>query len=157
MAQFVIALLNILMEPIQLLDKVSSYGLLENHKTANWSLRQGNEEVKKKHKHLHFSFSPWRKFVFKPKYWANLFKYIYIFFILSFTSSSPWRKDQFAFLWFSTSYYCTDAGILRDTVPLNSLSPWPCWYFMSQSPNQIMVPESDNQERIMEQRGKHSV
>ena len=36
------------MEPIQLLDKVSSYGLLENHKTANWSLRQGNEEVKKK-------------------------------------------------------------------------------------------------------------
>ena len=35
---------------------------------------------------------------------------LYIFcFILSFTSSSPCRKDQFAALWFSASeYYCTD-------------------------------------------------
>ena len=41
--------------------------------------------------------------MFKPKYWAIiLFKYIYICFILLFTSSSPCRKDQFAVLYFST-------------------------------------------------------
>ena len=55
---FVIALLNILIEPIQLPDKVSSYGLLENHKTANWSLRRGDEEVKKETNIFIFLLAP---------------------------------------------------------------------------------------------------
>ena len=158
MEQFVIALLNILMEPIQLPHKVSSYGLLENHKTANWSLRQGDEEVKKETNIVIFLLAP-EESLCSNRNIGQICLNIYFFcFILWFTSSSPWRKDQFAFLWFSTSYYCTDAGLqLRDTVPLNSLSLWPCWYFMLQSPKQIMAPGSDNQERIMKQRGKHSV
>ena len=54
--------------------------------------------------YLHFSFSPWR-FVFEPKYWANLFKIFIFCFILLFTSSSPCQKDQFAVSYFSTSCY----------------------------------------------------
>ena len=46
------------MEPIQLPHNVSSYGLLENHKTANWSLRQGDEEVKKETNIVIFLLAP---------------------------------------------------------------------------------------------------
>ena len=53
----------------------------------------------------------------KPKYWANLFKYIYFCFILLFTSSSPYHKDQFAVLWFSTSYYCIDPSLRSKRFP----------------------------------------
>ena len=53
----------------------------------------------------------------KPKYWANLFKYIFFCFILLFTSSSPYRKDQFAVLWFSTSYYCIDPSLRSKRFP----------------------------------------
>ena len=56
----------------------------EKYETANWSLRQGDEEVNKRIK-------------------ENLFKYIFFSFILLFTSSSPCRKDQFAVSYFSTS------------------------------------------------------
>ena len=38
--------------------------------------------------YLHRSFSPWRRSVFKPKYWANLFKYIFCCFIILFPFSS---------------------------------------------------------------------
>ena len=133
------------MEPIQLLDKVSSYGLLENHKMANWSERQADEEVKKE-TNIFISFLAPEESLFSNRNIEQICLNIYIFcFILWFTSSSPWHKDQFAVLWFSTSYYCTDAGLqLRDTAPLNSLSLWPCWYSMLQSPTPIMAPESDN-------------
>ena len=51
-----------------------------------------------------FSFSPWRKFVFKPKYWAICLNiYIFVLFFCFNTSSSPCRKDQFAVSYFSTS------------------------------------------------------
>ena len=30
--------------------------------------------------YLNLSFGPWRRFVFKLKYWANLFKYIFLFY-----------------------------------------------------------------------------
>ena len=30
--------------------------------------------------YLNLSFGPWRRFVFKPKYWANLLKYIFLFY-----------------------------------------------------------------------------
>ena len=80
MAQFVIALLNILMEPIQLLDKVSSYGLLENHKTANWSLRQGNEEVKKKTNILIFLLAP-EESLFSNRNIGQICLNIYIYFL----------------------------------------------------------------------------
>ena len=56
---------------------------------------------------FHFSFSPWRRFVFKLKYWAiwlNIYIYIFFCFILLFTSSSPCRNDQFAVSDFSTSW-----------------------------------------------------
>ena len=56
----------------------------EKYETANWSLRQGDEEVNKRIK-------------------ENLFKYIFFSFILLFTSSSPCRKDQSAVSYFSTS------------------------------------------------------
>ena len=61
---------------------------------------------------------------------------MYFCFILLFTSSSPCRKDQFAVLCFSTSYYSTDPGLqLGDPAPLNDLqglSLWICWYIISQ-------------------------
>ena len=53
----------------------------------------------------------------KPKYWANLFKYIFFCFVLLFTSSSPYRKDQFAVLWFPTSYYCIDPSLRSKRFP----------------------------------------
>ena len=74
-----------------------------------------------------FSFSPWRRFAFKPKYWANLFKYIFFCFVLLFTSSSPCCKDQFAVLWFSTSYYCIDPS-LRSKYKIKWVWSRGCWY-----------------------------
>ena len=55
---------------------------------------------------LSFFFWPLKKFRFQSEILGNLFKYILIFlfhYILSFTSSSPCRKDQFAVSYFSTS------------------------------------------------------
>ena len=54
------------------------------------------------------------------KFAKNLFKiYRYFCFIFLFTSSSPCRKEQFAVLWFSSSYYCTEPGLqLGDPAPL---------------------------------------
>ena len=74
---------------------------LFKYKTANWSLRQGNEEVKKRINQKIYKFKQicpifrferqtfrgWKKgpaskerLSFKPKYWANLFKYIFFVF-----------------------------------------------------------------------------
>ena len=103
----------------QLQTWISTIKLVEKYETANWSLRQGDEEVKKRIKqtnkqkkyiYIYISFIPWRRFVFKPKYWAVCLN-IYIFcFILLFTSSSPCRKDQSAVLYFSISPCIARAG-----------------------------------------------
>ena len=76
-------------------------------------------------------FSPWRRFVFKPKYWAICLN-IYIFCsILLFTSSSPCCKDQFAVSYFSFKFKCTDPGLqLGDPAPLIGLFLWTFWHFI---------------------------
>ena len=71
------------MEPIQLPDKVSSYGLLENPKTANWSLRQGDEEVKKETNIVIFLLAP-EESLFSNRnivqICLNIYIYIYVLF-----------------------------------------------------------------------------
>ena len=59
---------------------------------------------KNKTKNIYF-FQP-LKVCFQTEILGILFKYIYIFcFILLFTSSSPYRKDQSAFSYFSTRLF----------------------------------------------------
>ena len=53
--------------------------------------------------YFHFSFSPWRRFVFNQEYWAIIWIHLFCCFILLFTSSSSCRKNQFAVSYFSTS------------------------------------------------------
>ena len=60
-----------------------------------------------------------------------LYSLLYLLELFALTAfSSPCRKDQFAVLWFSTSY-CADSGLqLRYPAPLKGLSLWTCWYFI---------------------------
>ena len=57
-----------------------------------------------------------------------LYSLLYLLQLLALTaSSSPCRKDQFAVLGFSTTYYCTDPGLQRGyPAPLKGLSLWTC-------------------------------
>ena len=69
----------------QLQTWISTIKLVKRYETANRPLRQGDEELKKriKQKNIYISFSPWRRFVFKPNYWAVCLN-MYIFFVLFF-------------------------------------------------------------------------
>ena len=88
----------------------------ENHEKANWSLGHGDEEVNKRIKQKKNTFS------LKIYFFVLVFFYFFIAFC---------RDDQFAFSWFSSSYYSTDPGLqLGDPAPLIGLSLWTCWNFI---------------------------
>ena len=83
----------------------------EKYETANWSLRQGDEEVNKRIK-------------------ENLFKYIYIFFysfVYFFIALPQGSVCRFIFFY---KFNCTDPGLqLRDPAPLIGLLLWTFWHF----------------------------
>ena len=69
------------------------------HQSFLWLLRHTDDP--QKYLKCDPFFQPQKKVCLQIEILVNLFKYILFCFILLLTSSSPWRKDQFAVLYWS--------------------------------------------------------
>ena len=73
--------------------------------------------------------APKERLSFKPKYWANLFKYIFFVLFSCLLLHRLATRISLPISIFS-SYYCTDLVYSWEIRPVNGLSLWTCWYFI---------------------------